>query len=609
MSEVPEWMLKFQQIGQRGGEEVTSYDEKGGGAAKFVHKDREYAAATVGETSVAASSVSSVTQPPKEESSKDETKKEEGNDDDAAALFFNAGKADEENLDDDPGQINTVNADEAGADDETVQTSGGESAARAFKGEETKKEEEEADAAAMFFAAGQDNSKKEGEDAPSQQESMAEEESATAPVSEGDMQSAGEAGSAFSPKEDEFIAAAASTSNMQSEGGDTATEGATVMSADGTTTATPEIEGDVGVVESLNAPSDEEMLMDDEEVVWEDELEEEVIEDEEVFVDEYGNIIEEDLDQDEDEVVVEEKLDASDNLPSAASMFGAKSQDPPGATFDIEQQDKAIEKVPKEKKPTEFNPYIAVCACLAVIAAVVVIVLYIILDIDEEDTPRDIKVVRAVPPTSSPTTSPEIPDPAIDDPGAGLDASEATTSFDPMISNDCVFTGLLQPDIYDQCRCGGEILLLAEDVRTRYSDLVKDFIPSVPGGYDGTISSCTPRNQALVWLSAGINNGGDSESARIQRFAMAEFFYEQEGLTWTDSTNWLSNRSVCSWYGITCNEDRIVSKIELGDNNLTGRVRAFLGPGLSLLAYSNISFSLNYAALGRGWHHGPGGRT
>lgn len=151
-------------------------------------------------------------------------------------------------------------------------------------------------------------------------------------------------------------------------------------------------------------------------------------------------------------------------------------------------------------------------------------------------------------------------------------------------------------------------MFLAKDVRTRYSDLVKNFIPSIAGGYEGTISSCTPRNQALVWLSAGINNGGESNSARIQRFAMAEFFYEQEGLTWADSTNWLSSRSVCSWYGITCNADRVISKIELGDNNLTGQVRAFLGPDLTVMAYSNISFSLNYAALGRDWHPGPGGR-
>lgn len=589
-------MLKFQQIGQRAGEEVTSIDDKGG-VAKHVEADRAVPANTVVGASVAGSSVSSVTRPPPPEKA-------------------------EEDPDDEPGQIHTVKADEAGSGDEPGQIGGGESAAEASKGEEIKeeeevgdaaaaqeedskkadeestkqdsepkKEEEEDDAAAMFFAAGE---------APSQ------EESATAPVSEGDtpidadqQQSAGEADSTLYPEEDESTDAAASA--MQSEAGDTATEGENVISVDGTTTATPEGEDGAGVFDPLGAPSDEEVLLDDEEEVWDEELEEEVV-DEEVYVDEYGQIIEDDLDENGN--VVEEDIDLTDNLPSAASMFGAKAQDPPADTFDIEKQDEVIEKKPKEK--TKFNPYIAVCACLAVIAAVVVIVLYIVLDIDEEDTPRPtVRPTPSPPPTNMPTVM-LVPD--IVDQGTGLGDSETTTSFDPIISDGCDFTGLIQPDIYDQCRCGGQIMFLAKDVRTRYSDLVKNFIPSIAGGYEGTISSCTPRNQALVWLSAGINNGGESNSARIQRFAMAEFFYEQEGLTWTDSTNWLSSRSVCSWYGITCNADRVISKIELGDNNLTGQVRAFLGPDLTVMAYSNISFSLNYAALGRDWHPGPGGR-
>jgi hypothetical protein len=636
---VPEWMLKFQKIGQKGGEEVTSINDTGG-VATSVDPERERPANTVVGSSVDGSSVSSVThlapektESSKEEPSKFETKEEEGggNDaaatvdekddqtdkkessqDDAAALLSNTGKTDEEGPNDEPGQINLVMVDEAGPGDEHGQIGGGESTAEASKGEETKKEEEvdnaaaaqeegstkedsepkkeEVDVTAILFAA---ESKKQGEDATSQEESKKVEEAATVPVSEGDtpidadqQQSAGEAGSALSPEEDE--SAAASAAVMQSEAGDIATEGENVMSADGTTTATPEGEDDVDVFDPMGAPSDEEALLDGEEEIWDEDLEEEVI-DEEVYFDENGDVIEEDLDENGYEEVVEEQvvageeeIDPSDNLPSAASMFGAQAQDPPADTFDIENQDKVIEKEPKEK--TKFNPYIAVCACLAVIAAVVVIVLYTVLDIDEEDTPRAV-VVQVVPPTPSPTNMPTaMLDPEIVDQGPGVEASEATTSLDPMLSDGCDFTGLVQPNIFDQCRCGGQIILLAEDVRTRYSDLVKNFIPSVPGGYDGTISSCTPRNQALVWLSTGINNGGEIESARIQRFAMSEFFYEQEGLTWTDSTDWLSTRSVCSWYGITCNTDRVVAKIELDANNISGQVRAIVGPDFDPIA-------------------------
>lgn len=47
--------------------------------------------------------------------------------------------------------------------------------------------------------------------------------------------------------------------------------------------------------------------------------------------------------------------------------------------------------------------------------------------------------------------------------------------------------------------------------------------------------------------------------------------YEQtNGENWTNNDNWLSDKPLSDWYGITLNEDGYVKSINLDDNNLTG---------------------------------------
>jgi hypothetical protein len=46
------------------------------------------------------------------------------------------------------------------------------------------------------------------------------------------------------------------------------------------------------------------------------------------------------------------------------------------------------------------------------------------------------------------------------------------------------------------------------------------------------------------------------------------FFVGLNGSNWVDNTNWLSEKSVCTWYGIGCNATGSVVSIVLDTNNL-----------------------------------------
>ena len=62
------------------------------------------------------------------------------------------------------------------------------------------------------------------------------------------------------------------------------------------------------------------------------------------------------------------------------------------------------------------------------------------------------------------------------------------------------------------------------------------------------------------------------------RYALDKLYQSTDGDSWTNKGNWMSSTiSVCSWYGIMCNENGEITKIDLHDNNLRGTVPAELG--------------------------------
>lgn len=209
-----------------------------------------------------------------------------------------------------------------------------------------------------------------------------------------------------------------------------------------------------------------------------------------------------------------------------------------------------------EEKQSSSSTYWACCLILLVIflgAGIVGGWWLARLQNDGEDAPP--LPARAVP-TSSPTFSP---------------TTRFATPFAPILGN-CDFMGVQNPNVIDQCACVGEIQIIPDDVRGRYQFHLDNFISqNYRQGFDEGISSCTARNQALVWLSSA-NDADFGDEERLTRYALAAIFAGTDGSGWKERQGWLSEGDHCQWFGISCNAGEVRS-ISLENNNLSGAVR------------------------------------
>jgi Leucine-rich repeat (LRR) protein len=86
---------------------------------------------------------------------------------------------------------------------------------------------------------------------------------------------------------------------------------------------------------------------------------------------------------------------------------------------------------------------------------------------------------------------------------------------------------------------------------------------------------------------------GRSQVVNVQdSLALVDFYNNTNGPNWTDHTNWLTQKQVNTWHGVTLNNGR-VTRIILVDNNLYGNIPTTIGnlTGLSYLAlvYNNLN--------------------
>jgi Leucine-rich repeat (LRR) protein len=62
-----------------------------------------------------------------------------------------------------------------------------------------------------------------------------------------------------------------------------------------------------------------------------------------------------------------------------------------------------------------------------------------------------------------------------------------------------------------------------------------------------------------------------------QRYAMAVIYYATKGAKWEVSTNWMTSRHECDWYGVTCNAWRQIVDLSLGYIELDGLIPREIG--------------------------------
>lgn len=280
---------------------------------------------------------------------------------------------------------------------------------------------------------------------------------------------------------------------------------------------------------------------------------------EEIFVDEDGNEVEY-----EDEEVEEEEVVAASvqNREIKEEEVEEPVEPPYDPDYDVENQLKLLNRGSKAYR-SRMAPWVPYVFFLALMAATVLILFFVVIADDDG--------IDEIPPTAAPTPRNFLP---LNPTNTGAIDVAATTPMAPVTAS-CNFFGVPQPNVIDQCFCTGSISVIADDVRLRYESLLETFMPSVIPDFDEPSDSCDASNQALVWLSSGINNGGEAPDFVIrERYALAYFYLNQGGVGWRDNNLWISEVDVCLWDRVSCDANGSVLSLDVSDNRIIGQVRA-----------------------------------
>jgi hypothetical protein len=175
---------------------------------------------------------------------------------------------------------------------------------------------------------------------------------------------------------------------------------------------------------------------------------------------------------------------------------------------------------------------------------------------------------------------------------SGSSSSSAASTFAPY-SQDCnTLHSTANPNVLTQCQCTHTISIVPNQVAARYTVLVQVFMPLDDPNFDENIHSCSPENQALVWLaSVDGGSGTTSSDTLMQRYRLALLFILWNGPLWAGADGWLSSESECSWFGIICNSQNQVTAIMLNNQNITGEIA--LDAALNLTSLIKLDLSEN----------------
>eukprot|EP00986_Skeletonema_menzelii_P018565 scaffold26657_cov186-Skeletonema_menzelii.AAC.1 len=77
---------------------------------------------------------------------------------------------------------------------------------------------------------------------------------------------------------------------------------------------------------------------------------------------------------------------------------------------------------------------------------------------------------------------------------------------------------------------------------------------------------------------SGVPSVSSEPSMDRQLYALSVLYDATNGDSWDNKSGWLDfSQSECDWYGVTCNDENIVTKLELGSNNLIGSIPTQIG--------------------------------
>jgi hypothetical protein len=136
-------------------------------------------------------------------------------------------------------------------------------------------------------------------------------------------------------------------------------------------------------------------------------------------------------------------------------------------------------------------------------------------------------------------------------------------------------------DPFKQCQECFNSLKVRDPVVMAYGSLKTSSILSIFINASMSIDSCSPENIALVWMAMQLAESQESEKTLssisiYNRYLLSRLFALWDGTRWQERAHWLTNATECEWYGITCNNAGIITRIDLPSNYLRGTLDSAL---------------------------------
>ena len=98
--------------------------------------------------------------------------------------------------------------------------------------------------------------------------------------------------------------------------------------------------------------------------------------------------------------------------------------------------------------------------------------------------------------------------------------------------------------------------------------------PAIPGELERIVNKCIEADRERRFGSADDLLQEISNPALINRCALIDFYEAAGGDNWTRSDNWLSDKPLDDWRGVTAGHDGIVTGLDASSNNLEGAIPA-----------------------------------
>lgn len=132
--------------------------------------------------------------------------------------------------------------------------------------------------------------------------------------------------------------------------------------------------------------------------------------------------------------------------------------------------------------------------------------------------------------------------------------------------------------VLKRCLCNEGLSDIPANQIDDYNMIKEDFLKNnILRDFDYNTTSCELPNIALHWLAEHSSKiSGFMDDNLSERYALALFFLSFTENTnydgWKSRSGWMTETSVCDWFGITCDENGEVTHIVLQGNRLNGEI-------------------------------------